>query len=104
VLNENASDSIQVNPELDSNEIDERDLQYEEHDDPSMPRFRGISSDEYEKPSDSIRVDREFDSNDHNEMISTLIPILCHSNCNLSANSRPSRSTILRAEKQNILN
>jgi hypothetical protein len=33
---ENADDSIRINRELDSNEIDESDLQYEKHDEPRI--------------------------------------------------------------------
>jgi hypothetical protein len=41
----NAPDSIQVNRELDSNEIDESDLHSEKHDDPIISTFGGISID-----------------------------------------------------------
>jgi hypothetical protein len=39
---ENASDSIRINRESHSNEIDESELQQERHDDPRMSIFRGI--------------------------------------------------------------
>jgi hypothetical protein len=64
--NENASDSIRVKSEFDSNMIDESDLQYEKQDDPRISTFLGIkidSSDESTNTSDSIRVKSEFDSN-----------------------------------------
>jgi Arc/MetJ-type ribon-helix-helix transcriptional regulator len=63
---ENASDSIRVKCEFDSNVIDESDLQHEKQDDPRISTFFGIKidwSDEYENASDSIRVKCEFDSN-----------------------------------------
>jgi hypothetical protein len=41
----NASDSIRVNPEFDSNVIDESDLQYEKQDDPRISTFLGIKID-----------------------------------------------------------
>jgi hypothetical protein len=56
---------------LDSNEIDERELQYEKHDDPRMSTFRGISIDSSNKDEnifESIRVSREFDSNEIDEI------------------------------------
>jgi hypothetical protein len=40
--NENAPDSIPVDRELESNEIDESDLHHEKHDDPSISVFRRI--------------------------------------------------------------
>jgi hypothetical protein len=64
--NDLEKDSIRVNHELDSNEIDERDSQLENHDDPRISTFRGISidsSDEDESASDSIRVNRACESN-----------------------------------------
>jgi hypothetical protein len=42
---ENALDSIRINREFDSNEIDESDLQDKKHDDPTISTFRGISID-----------------------------------------------------------
>jgi hypothetical protein len=42
---ENASDSIRVNREFDSNEIDESDLQYEKHFDPKISTLLGINID-----------------------------------------------------------
>jgi hypothetical protein len=42
---ENASDSIHVNREFDSNEIDESDLQNEKHCDPRISTFLGIKID-----------------------------------------------------------
>jgi hypothetical protein len=67
---ENAEDSIRFNRELDSNEIDESDLQLEKHDDPRISTLLGISmdsSDENENASDSIRFNRELDSNEIDE-------------------------------------
>jgi hypothetical protein len=64
--NENASDSILVKCEFDSNVIDENDLQFEKHCDPRISTFLEIKidwSDEYENASDSILVKCEFDSN-----------------------------------------
>jgi hypothetical protein len=46
--------------------IDESDLQYEKHFDPTISILFGIKidwSDEFENASDSIRVNREFNSN-----------------------------------------
>jgi hypothetical protein len=42
---ENAFDSIRVNREFDSNEIDESDWQFSKHDNPRISTFRGISID-----------------------------------------------------------
>jgi hypothetical protein len=42
---ENASDSIRVNREFDSNEIDVSDSQYEKHDEPRISTPRGITID-----------------------------------------------------------
>jgi hypothetical protein len=59
-------DSIRVNCEFDSNEIDESDLQDEKHDEPRISTVEGITIDsrsEHENASDSIRVSREFGSN-----------------------------------------
>jgi hypothetical protein len=64
---ENASDSIRVNREFDSTEIDENDRQYEKHDDPRISPFRGLSidrSDEDDNASDSIRINPEDNSNE----------------------------------------
>jgi hypothetical protein len=52
--------------EFDSNEIDESDSQFGQHDDPTMSTFPGISIDLSDDPRnayDSIQVNREFDSN-----------------------------------------
>jgi hypothetical protein len=65
--NENADDSIRVNCEFDSNEIDESDLQSEKHDEQRISTFLGIKIDsriEYKNAFDSIRVNCEFDSNE----------------------------------------
>jgi hypothetical protein len=40
---ENASDSIRVNREFDSNEIDESDLQFQKHDEQRISTFDGIN-------------------------------------------------------------
>jgi hypothetical protein len=64
----NADDSMRINREFDSDEIDESDLQFEKHDYPRNSTFRGISidvSDEYEKANDSIRINLEEDSNEN---------------------------------------
>jgi hypothetical protein len=42
---ENARDSIRGNPEYDSKEIDESDLQAEKHDEPRISTPRGITID-----------------------------------------------------------
>jgi hypothetical protein len=42
---ENASDSIRVKREFDSNVIDESDRQYKKHFDPRISTFRGIKID-----------------------------------------------------------
>jgi hypothetical protein len=48
--NENASDSIRVNREFDSNLTDKSDLQYEKQCDPTISILFGISiSDDFEK-------------------------------------------------------
>jgi hypothetical protein len=63
---ENASDSIRVKCEPDSNVIDERDLHSWRHSDPRIWTLLGIKidwSDEDENVSDSIRVKWESDSN-----------------------------------------
>jgi hypothetical protein len=62
----NASDSIRVNRESDSNVTDESDLHSEKHDEQRISTFRGITideSDDFENAFDSIRVNRESDSN-----------------------------------------
>jgi hypothetical protein len=63
-------ESIRVNCEFDSNEIDESDSHHEKHDEPRISTPRGItidSSDEYANTLESIRVNREFDSNEIDE-------------------------------------
>jgi hypothetical protein len=68
--NENVFDSIRINREFDSNEIDESDLHHEKHDEPRISTFRGImidSIDESRNASDSIRINRELDSNEIDE-------------------------------------
>jgi hypothetical protein len=65
---ENADDSIRINREFDSNEIDERDLQQKKDDDPRIATFRGISidsSDEFENASDPIPINPEDNSNEN---------------------------------------
>jgi hypothetical protein len=60
----NSCDSIRVDRELDSNEIDESDLQNKKRGDPRMSIFRGISidmRDEYHNASDSSRFRNEVD-------------------------------------------
>jgi hypothetical protein len=42
---QNADDSIRINHEFDSIEIDESDLQYEKHDHPRISTLHGISID-----------------------------------------------------------
>jgi hypothetical protein len=67
---DNADDSIQINRELDSNEIDESDSQCPKHDDQRISAFRGISidsSNDRENVAESIRVNREFDSSEPDE-------------------------------------
>jgi uncharacterized Zn finger protein len=62
---ENASDSIRLKCEFDSNVIDESDSHLEKQCDPRISAFLGIkidSSDELENAKDSIRVKCEFDS------------------------------------------
>jgi hypothetical protein len=44
-VSENACDSIRANREFDSNEIEERKLQPEKHDDPINSRLPGITID-----------------------------------------------------------
>jgi hypothetical protein len=43
--NANARDLMRIKRELDSNDIDESELQGEKHDDPRISTFRGISID-----------------------------------------------------------
>jgi hypothetical protein len=45
VMNLKASDSIRINREFDSNVIDESDLQYEKHFDPTISILFGIKID-----------------------------------------------------------
>jgi hypothetical protein len=55
---------------LDSNEIDESDLQDEKHDEQRISTLDGITidlSDANKNADDSIRANREFDSNDIDE-------------------------------------
>jgi predicted nucleic acid-binding Zn-ribbon protein len=66
----NASDSIRIKRDGDSNEIDERDLQDEKQDDSRSSTLHGITidlSDEYENAFNSIRVKRDGDSNESDE-------------------------------------
>jgi hypothetical protein len=63
---ENASDSICVNRDSTSNEMDLRDSHQEKHEEQRIWQVRGIKidgNDETENTFDSIRVNREFDSN-----------------------------------------
>jgi hypothetical protein len=63
---EKASDSIRVNREADSNEIDVSDLHSEKHDEPRTSTLLGItidSRDDDENTRDSICVNREPASN-----------------------------------------
>jgi hypothetical protein len=65
VKDENAYDSIRINREFDSNEIDESELQPGKHSNPRMSTFRGISIeliDDSEKVDDSISVNFESSS------------------------------------------
>jgi hypothetical protein len=67
---ENASDSIRFNDDGDSNEIDERDLQFKKHDEPINSTRHGITTDsraESENVFDSIRFDDDGDSNEIDE-------------------------------------
>jgi hypothetical protein len=55
---------------LDSNEIDESDLQLKKHSEQRISTLDGIkidSSDDAENADDSIRVNPEFDSNEMDE-------------------------------------
>jgi hypothetical protein len=61
---------MRFNRELDSNEIDESDVQHEKHAEPRISTLLGItidSRDEYENADDSIRINREFDLNEMEE-------------------------------------
>jgi hypothetical protein len=64
---ENASASIRMNREFDSNETDSSVGHQEKHPEPRISQLRGIKIDqieEYENALDSIRLNREFDSNE----------------------------------------
>jgi hypothetical protein len=66
-VDENALDSIRVNREFDSNEIDLSDLHSEKHDDPRTSTLHGItidSSDEDENAQTPICVNRDRISNE----------------------------------------
>jgi hypothetical protein len=66
----NTPDSIRVNREGNSNEIDENDLQNEKQFEQRISTLHGIKidgSDEPENTSDSICVNREGDSNETEE-------------------------------------
>jgi hypothetical protein len=70
--NENASDSMRIKCEFDSNVIDERYLQCDRHVEPRISTLLGMKMDRSNEPAnadDSIRINREFDSNgiDQNE-------------------------------------
>jgi hypothetical protein len=89
----NASNSIRLNREFDSNVIDESDLHSQKQNDPRISTFIGImidSSDVLSNADDSIRAKCEFDSNviDENDLqcekhsdprISTLFGIMIDS-------------------------
>jgi hypothetical protein len=63
---ENADDSIPVNRDSDSNEIDESDVQHDKHSEQRSSTFRGIMidrSDDLENADDSIRINLESRSN-----------------------------------------
>jgi hypothetical protein len=63
---ENASDSIRINREFNSNEMDESDLHDRKHNEPRVSTLLGITidgSDDCANAFDSIRINREFDSN-----------------------------------------
>jgi hypothetical protein len=63
----NARDSIRLNCEAESNEIDESDSHSEKQCDLRISTSRGIKidgSDEFENADDSIRTKREFDLNE----------------------------------------
>jgi hypothetical protein len=56
---ENASESIRVNSESDSNEVEESDSPFEEHGEQGISTVRGImidSNNEFQNADDSIRV------------------------------------------------
>jgi hypothetical protein len=62
----NASDSIRVNRESDSNETDESDSHDEKHPEQTISTFRGMTIDsitQFANPRDSICFNPEFDSN-----------------------------------------
>jgi hypothetical protein len=66
----NADDSIRVNRDSDSNEIEKSDRQCEKHCEQRISTVRGImidSSDEDENADDSIRVNRDSDSTESDE-------------------------------------
>jgi hypothetical protein len=61
----NARCSVRCNLELDSNEIDENDLQNEKYDEQRISIFRGITinfREEYENTNDLILFNPDFDS------------------------------------------
>jgi hypothetical protein len=63
----NARESIRVNREFISNEIEESESQYEKHDEPRISTLLGIkivSSDVLENANDSIRFNWELDSSE----------------------------------------
>jgi hypothetical protein len=65
--NENADDSIRVNDDGDSNEIDSRDPQYEKHREQRISTDFGRiidRNDDSENADDSIRVNYDGDSNE----------------------------------------
>jgi hypothetical protein len=64
--NENANDSIRVNREFDSNEIDESDWHHEKHDEQRISTLHGRKidrSDDFSNACELICVNRECDSN-----------------------------------------
>jgi hypothetical protein len=66
----NASHSIRVNREFDSNDTDKSDLHQEKHSEQRISQLRGIKIDRSEEAAnaaDSIRVNRELDSNETDE-------------------------------------
>jgi hypothetical protein len=67
---ENASDSIRFNDDGDSNEIDDRDVHQEKHDEQRISTEHGITIDSRfgdENAYDSIRFNDDGDSNEINE-------------------------------------
>jgi hypothetical protein len=67
---ENANDSIRVNREGDSNEIDESDVHFEKHSGPRTSTLLGIKIDWSDEPAnahDSIRINREGGPNESEE-------------------------------------